>query len=65
MYVCLCNRVTDSQILDAAGQGANTLEALSQQLKMATCCGRCTECIHDLLASHMNQTMAQNRLMVA
>jgi bacterioferritin-associated ferredoxin len=65
MYVCVCNRVTDSQILDAADQGADTLEALGQQLKVATCCGRCAECAHELLANHMNQPVAQNRLKVA
>ena len=52
MYVCVCNRVTDSEILAAVKQGATTLEDLGSQLKVATCCGRCAECAHELLATH-------------
>lgn len=64
MYVCICNRVTDAQILDAADQGADTLEALSQRLNVATCCGRCAECAHELLASRADRP-AQQSLKVA
>lgn len=52
MYVCVCHRVTDSQILEAADQGAKTLDCLSRELKVATCCGRCAECACELLTSH-------------
>lgn len=55
MYVCICNRVTDSEILEAVERGATTLEALGNQLKVATCCGRCAECAHELLATHASQ----------
>ena len=64
MYVCICNRVTESQILDAADRGADTLEALTQQLNVATCCGRCAECAHELLASRTDCS-AQNPRKVA
>ena len=43
MFVCICNSVTDREIREAAKNGANTLEALSQKLKVATCCGRCAD----------------------
>jgi bacterioferritin-associated ferredoxin len=49
MYVCVCNQVTDSDIL----------EALSRQLKAATCCERCAECAHELLQSHANPNALQ------
>jgi bacterioferritin-associated ferredoxin len=65
MYVCLCNQVTDSQILEAAAQGADTLEALSQQLNVATCCGRCAECTHQLLSDHARQRASQDALRAA
>jgi bacterioferritin-associated ferredoxin len=65
MYVCVCNRVTDSQILDAADQGATSLEALGEQLKVATCCGRCAECAHELLSEHANGLLTSNALKVA
>lgn len=65
MYVCVCNRVTDSEILEAVAQGATTLEALGNQLKVATCCGRCAECAHDLLASHANQRSCKSAALQA
>jgi bacterioferritin-associated ferredoxin len=44
MYVCVCNRVTDKQITEAVRRGADTLEAISRELRVATCCGRCRDC---------------------
>ena len=49
MYVCVCNRVTDHQIREAAGRGVNSLEELGRQLKVATCCGRCRDCAQRML----------------
>ena len=55
MYVCICNGVTDRDIRRAAENGANSLEALSKQLQVATCCGRCADCARDLLDSINNE----------
>jgi bacterioferritin-associated ferredoxin len=41
MYVCICKRITDSQIHEAIGRGARRLEDLSRELGVATCCGQC------------------------
>lgn len=41
MYVCICNEVTDRQIRRAVDQGACSLQDLSAQLKVGTCCGKC------------------------
>lgn len=49
MYVCICNGVTDRDIRKAADQGARTLDALGEQLKVATCCGRCADCARQVL----------------
>jgi len=49
MYVCVCNGVTDSQIIDAASKGINTMQQLSDELDVGTCCGRCTKCAKGLL----------------
>ncbi|MEJ2593166.1 MAG: (2Fe-2S)-binding protein [Candidatus Thiodiazotropha sp.] len=65
MYVCVCNQVTDSEILEAADRGATTLEALGNQLKVATCCGRCAECAHELLATHASRQRCDNTLQAA
>ncbi len=49
MYVCVCNSVTDRDILAAAENGARSLEDLSEELNVATCCGRCATCAKNLL----------------
>ena len=49
MYVCVCNKVTDSQIRLACEDGAHSMECLQSRLKVATCCGRCSECAQRLL----------------
>lgn len=49
MYVCICNAVTEHQIREARDNGAQSLDDLSQQLRVATCCGRCADCAQDIL----------------
>ena len=61
MYVCVCNGVTDKQIIKAAEEGASTLQDLSDELNVATCCGRCASCAKKVLreAHGRNQTYEQ------
>lgn len=54
MYVCVCNAVTDKQIRRACADGACSLADLSRELKVATCCGRCSDCASKIL-SEVNQ----------
>ncbi|WP_260293819.1 bacterioferritin-associated ferredoxin [Sedimenticola hydrogenitrophicus] len=49
MYVCICHGITDKDIRAAAHNGANSMEALSEQLNVATCCGRCADCARAVL----------------
>ena len=49
MYVCVCKRVTDHQIRDAAGRGVSSIDGLCNELDVATCCGRCRDCAHRVL----------------
>ncbi len=41
MYICICNGVTDSDIREAAALGARSLDAIQEQLGVASCCGSC------------------------
>jgi bacterioferritin-associated ferredoxin len=52
--------VTDREIREAAKNGANTLEALSRQLQVATCCGRCLDCALNLLDSIAEEPLVSN-----
>ena len=58
MYVCVCNAVTDRDIREAVDQGAHSLKALSKQLRVATCCGRCADCARQVL----HEAIADSRL---
>ena len=49
MYVCVCNAVTDRDIRNAAHKGTRTMKELSEQLRVATCCGKCAQCANKVL----------------
>lgn len=44
MFVCICNQVTDKQIYQVVEKGVNSFDALSRELGVATCCGKCKNC---------------------
>jgi bacterioferritin-associated ferredoxin len=56
MYVCLCHAVTETQVAEAIGGGACTLEQLRDTLKVTNCCGSCepavTDCLERMLTPH-------------
>lgn len=54
MYVCICNSVTDKAIKKAVRQGHDTLEAIQQELKVGTCCGRCKHHARDVIEETLN-----------
>jgi bacterioferritin-associated ferredoxin len=49
MYICLCNAITERQIVQAAEEGARSPEDLAQGLGVGLGCGRCTLCANTLL----------------
>ena len=49
MYVCICNGVTDRDIRDAASRGARTVKDLRRELGVASDCGKCASCAHEVL----------------
>lgn len=49
MFVCVCNKVTDREILEAFDRGATSFKSLKKELKVATCCGRCEDCAKRVL----------------
>ncbi len=67
MYVCICNAVTDKDILNAADAGATTLKHLRDELNVATCCGRCATCAKRLLkeACSLSCSIEQNDVLLA
>jgi bacterioferritin-associated ferredoxin len=49
MYVCLCNGITEGQIREAVSDGAHSLRELSQCLGVASCCGKCADCVQQVV----------------
>ena len=49
MYVCICNKVTDSQIKSAIRNGACTIGCLRQCLGVASQCGKCARLAKQML----------------
>lgn len=43
MFVCVCNRVTDRAIREAVDRGIGSVDELADELRVATCCGRCRD----------------------
>lgn len=44
MIVCLCHRVSESQIAGHALAGCDSFEDLQDELRVATACGACLDC---------------------
>lgn len=49
MIVCVCNNISDREIVQAVELGSSTMEALTADLGVATCCGNCRQCASELL----------------
>jgi len=49
VYICLCNAITERQIVEAAELGARSSEDLAHGLGVGLGCGRCTSCAKTLL----------------
>lgn len=52
MYVCICNAITDSQIIEAQQNGCTTLRDITRELGVGKCCGRCVETAREVLESN-------------
>jgi bacterioferritin-associated ferredoxin len=49
VYICLCNAITERQIIQAAEGGARTPQDLARGLGVGLGCGRCVSCAKALL----------------
>jgi bacterioferritin-associated ferredoxin len=56
MYVCLCHSVTDTDIRRLVRtEGVCTMRELSQQLGVATQCGKCGRCAKQVLCEAVDE----------
>lgn len=49
MIVCVCNGISDKEIIDAVARGVCTRSALRQELGVSANCGSCAKSIQALL----------------
>lgn len=49
MIVCVCNRVSDREIVRHARAGLS-FDDIQLELGVATCCGRCEGCAREMVA---------------
>lgn len=49
MYICICNAVTDTDILDAVDNGAHDIEEVGNRLGAGTGCGTCRDAAQSLI----------------
>ena len=51
MYICICQGITDRQIIEAIKQGHDSA-AIAAILGAGSCCGRCSQTVESLVESH-------------
>ncbi len=52
MIVCVCNNISDREIRQAVDLGLSSMDELSRDLGVATCCGQCADCALQVLNEH-------------
>ncbi|MEZ5523928.1 MAG: (2Fe-2S)-binding protein [Pseudomonadales bacterium] len=59
MFVCVCNAVTDSQIIEELDNGASNMRDISRRLDVGRNCGQCCKTARQVI----KQYHAENREM--
>lgn len=49
MFICVCNAISERDVLAAVAEGAHTLADLQGRLGVASCCGSCADTALDYL----------------
>lgn len=62
MIVCLCNRVSDRDIVAAVHAGTRCFEVLQDDLRVAASCGCCHDCAREVFDSACNQQPQRTRV---
>ena len=57
-YACLCNQVTDGEVIDAIEAGARCVDSVMAHCRAGGDCGNCHPTIEDLIEESMNCPVA-------
>ncbi len=55
MYVCICKKITDTQIIQEVERGATTVNEISERLGTATQCGKCKKCVRNIVRKQVSE----------
>jgi bacterioferritin-associated ferredoxin len=55
MIVCICHRVSERDIARLVHQGCASFDQLQDELRVATSCGACADCVRDTFETHRTQ----------
>ena len=58
MIVCVCNNISDREIRQAVELGITSMDELSRDLGVATCCGQCAGYAEMVLATERDKLAA-------
>jgi bacterioferritin-associated ferredoxin len=53
MIICVCHRISDRDIAQAARQGCASFDELQMALSVATCCGKCLDSARETFELHL------------
>ncbi|MDF1762089.1 MAG: (2Fe-2S)-binding protein [Oleibacter sp.] len=62
MYVCICKRVTDKDIVNAAEQGVTRMSQLKECTGLASQCGKCARDAKNIFREAKEQARQMNDL---
>jgi bacterioferritin-associated ferredoxin len=63
MIVCVCNNISEREIQQAVELGVGSMSELSNDLGVATCCGKCYACAKHVLNEALEKTATAHRLL--
>jgi bacterioferritin-associated ferredoxin len=64
-YACLCNQVTDREVLEAIESGARCVDSVMAHCRAGGDCGTCHPTIEDLIEESMGSAVAIRVLQAA
>lgn len=62
--VCVCNMVSEKEILTALKKGARSTSDIQQVTRAGTSCGRCLMTIDRIVEEYLEQTLADVQLRI-
>jgi bacterioferritin-associated ferredoxin len=58
MIVCVCHNISDREIRQAVDLGLSSMDELSRDLGVSTCCGQCATYAEKVLNAHLETISA-------